>query len=60
MKSKQTETVGLYLRLSNDDDRSGESLSIENQRNILRKFVGEKDWKVYDEYIDEEIIYGEQ
>ena len=60
MKSKQTETVGLYLRLSNDDERSGESLSIENQRNILRKFVGEKDWKVYDEYIDEEIIYGEQ
>ena len=44
MKSKQTETVGLYLRLSNDDERAGESLSIENQRSILRKFVGEKDW----------------
>lgn len=53
MKSKQTETVGLYLRLSNDDERAGESLSIENQRSILRKFVGEKDWKVYDEYIDD-------
>lgn len=53
MKSKQTETVGLYLRLSNDDERAGESLSIENQRSILRKFVGEKDWKVYDEYLDD-------
>ena len=58
MKSKQTETVGLYLRLSNDDERAGESLSIENQRSILRKFVGEKDWKVYDEYIDDGVSGG--
>lgn len=31
MKSKQTKNiVGLYLRLSHDDERAGESLSIEN------------------------------
>ncbi len=40
MKSKQTKNiVGLYLRLSHDDERAGESLSIENQRSILLKYV---------------------
>ena len=33
MLPKQTNyIVGLYLRLSKDDERAGESLSIENQR----------------------------
>lgn len=60
MKSKQIQlnkqnNVGLYYRLSKDDDREGESLSIENQRNILRKYVTEKGWNIYDEYIDDGI-----
>lgn len=60
MKSKQIQlnrqnSVGLYYRLSKDDDRDGESLSIENQRNILRKYVTEKGWNIYDEYIDDGI-----
>ena len=45
--------VGLYLRLSKDDERQGESLSIENQRIILRKYAEEHGFQIYDEYIDD-------
>jgi len=45
--------AGLYLRLSHDDERAGESLSIENQRSILQKYVEERGWDVYDIYIDD-------
>ena len=40
--------VGLYLRLSKDDERQGESLSIDHQRTILRKYAGEHCFTVYD------------
>ncbi len=56
MKSKQTQLnnkVGLYMRLSKDDERNGESLSIENQRIILTKYVNERNWTITDEYIDD-------
>ena len=36
--------VGIYLRLSQEDMRSGESLSIEHQREIVTKFVSEQGW----------------
>ncbi len=52
MKQKNY-TVGLYLRLSKDDERQGESLSIENQRIILRKYAEEHGFQIYDEYIDD-------
>ena len=56
MLSKQTNyTVGIYLRLSKDDERAGESLSIENQRRILLNYVNENGWTLYDEYVDNEI-----
>ena len=45
--------VGLYLRLSKDDERQGESLSIDHQRTILRKHAEEHGFTVYDEYIDD-------
>ena len=36
MLPKQTDyKVGMYLRLSRDDERVGESLSIENQKKML-------------------------
>ena len=38
MKTKNY-IAGLYLRLSQEDERQGESLSIENQRSILRKYA---------------------
>jgi DNA invertase Pin-like site-specific DNA recombinase len=47
--------VGIYLRLSKDDERVGESLSIENQRRILVKYVEEQGWKIYNTYIDDGI-----
>ncbi len=45
--------VGLYLRLSQEDERQGESLSIDNQRLILRKYAEERGWTIHDEYIDD-------
>lgn len=54
MLPKQTEyKVGMYLRLSRDDERAGESLSIENQRRILTNYVNENGWTLYDAYIDD-------
>lgn len=56
MLPKQTEyKVGMYMRLSKDDERSGESLSIENQRRILTSYVAEQGWTIYDEYVDDGI-----
>lgn len=34
--------VGMYLRLSRDDERQGESLSIENQKAILSEYIENK------------------
>ena len=54
MVPKQTNySVGIYMRLSRDDERAGESLSIENQRTILTEYVSKQGWTVYDEYIDD-------
>lgn len=47
--------AGLYLRLSQEDERQGESVSIENQRTMLRKYAQEHGFKIYDEYIDDGI-----
>ena len=57
MLPKQTNyKVGMYLRLSKDDERNGESLSIENQRKILTKYISEQqNWTIYDEYVDDGI-----
>ena len=52
--AKQTENnVGIYLRLSQEDMREGDSLSIDNQKLILTKFVTEKGWNLVSEYIDD-------
>ena len=54
MLPKQTNySVGIYMRLSRDDERAGESLSIENQRAILTEYVSKQGWTVYDEYVDD-------
>lgn len=56
MLPKQTEyKVGMYLRLSKDDERAGESLSIENQRKVLTNHIMEQGWTLYDEYVDDGI-----
>ena len=47
--------AGLYMRLSQEDERTGESLSIENQRQMLRRYAQENGFEIYDEYIDDGI-----
>lgn len=41
------------MRLSKDDDSSGESSSISNQRKMLITFAKENGFSIYDEYIDD-------
>lgn len=45
--------AGLYYRLSQEDERQGESVSIDNQRTMLRKYAEEHGIEIYDEYIDD-------
>ena len=47
--------AGLYYRLSQEDERQGESISIDNQRTILRKYAEERGFEIHDEYIDDGI-----
>ena len=52
--AKQTENkVGIYLRLSQEDLREGDSVSIDNQRMILTKYVKENGWTLVDTYVDD-------
>lgn len=53
MKSKQEIKVGIYARLSRDDERNGESLSIENQKLILEKYVLEQGLNLVETYVDD-------
>lgn len=56
LKSKHNNyIVGIYVRLSRDDERAGESLSIENQKAMLIKYVKEQGWTLYDIYVDDGI-----
>ena len=45
--------TALYLRLSRDDEKTGESLSIENQRAILRQYVSDHGGTIAGEYVDD-------
>lgn len=54
MAKQSNYNVGIYVRLSKDDERSGESLSIENQKEILNDYISKQDnWNLYDIYIDD-------
>ena len=50
---EKTYNVGIYCRLSNDDERDGESVSIENQKLLLQNYVRQRGWNEYDTYIDD-------
>ncbi|MCL2773611.1 MAG: recombinase family protein [Oscillospiraceae bacterium] len=46
--------VGIYCRLSRDDNNgSSESMSISNQREMLKSYVKDKGWSINDIYIDD-------
>lgn len=52
--AKQTiYNAGIYVRLSQEDMRAGESLSIEHQKLILTKYVREQVWNLVDTYVDD-------
>lgn len=48
--------MGIYLRFYRDDERQGEFLSIENQRRVLKNYVKEQGWTIYDKYVDDGIF----
>lgn len=52
----KTYNVGIYCRLSNDDERDGESVSIENQKLLLQNYVrqGKSDEDKHRLVVDEE------
>ena len=43
-KMQENYIVGIYARLSRDDERAGESVSIENQKEMLARYVREQGW----------------
>lgn len=45
--------VGIYLRLSREDEKTGESGSITNQRSILLDYINKNNLKFIDEYVDD-------
>jgi DNA invertase Pin-like site-specific DNA recombinase len=51
-KQKQYQ-VGIYVRLSKEDSRSGESVSIENQKLMLTKHTKEMGWELKEIYQDD-------
>lgn len=42
-----TYNVGVYARLSREDERENESVSIENQKEMLCRHVKEQGWNLY-------------
>lgn len=53
MQKTTNYNVGIYARLSRDDERSGESVSIENQKELLTRYVREQGWNLYSYYCDD-------
>lgn len=52
MNNKQYQ-VGIYCRLSKDDNLPGESMSIGTQRTIIEDYCADHGYSVYDVYIDD-------
>ncbi len=50
---QETYNVGIYCRLSREDERTGESVSVENQREMLSRYVQEQGWNLYAAYCDD-------
>lgn len=48
-----SKTTALYCRLSHEDSRDGESMSIENQRHILTRFAAERGFTNTKFYVDD-------
>jgi len=53
MGLEQNQDAGIYCRLSKDDERMGESVSVENQKLMLQKYVKEQGWNEVEVYCDD-------
>lgn len=53
MANNKEYKVGIYVRLSNEDTRAGESVSVENQKLMLTKHVREMGWELKEIYQDD-------
>lgn len=51
--TQQLKTTALYCRLSKDDERQGESLSIETQKSMLVRYAQENGLLPYEIYVDD-------
>ncbi|MEG1009410.1 MAG: recombinase family protein, partial [Clostridia bacterium] len=45
--------VAIYIRISREDEKDGESESVTNQKSLLVKYVKEHGYKIYDIYVDD-------
>ena len=52
MVKQKVHEVGIYVRLSKEDARAGESVSIENQKLMLTKHVKEMGWELKEIYVE--------
>lgn len=50
---QQMINVGIYVRLSKADERTEESVSVENQKLILEKYAKEQGWNIRSVYVDD-------
>lgn len=46
-------SVGIYARLSRDDESVGESVSIEKQKELLGRYAREQGWNIYNYFCDD-------
>ncbi|MNO68540.1 hypothetical protein D3C76_593750 [compost metagenome] len=53
MKKQQRTRTAIYCRLSRDDEQSGESMSIENQKILLQRYAKEHHFEVAEIYVDD-------
>ena len=53
MQKNKNYMVGIYCRLSRDDDQSGESTSIGTQRSILSDYCAQNQYHIHKVYVDD-------
>ena len=53
MNKMETYKVGIYLRLSRDDEKDDESQSISNQRDYIMNYIIQNNLTFINEYIDD-------
>jgi DNA invertase Pin-like site-specific DNA recombinase len=53
LKGQQSYKVGIYCRLSRDDETKSESASISTQKEMLTRYAQENEWEIVDYYVDD-------